>query len=199
LIRSAADIVSVDAHDSGNGWILRIGLAGGASAPVIERARQRVSESSCGLCGIENLEAAMRPLPQVTARLDLDDAAVFRALDTLYARQPLNRATGAAHAAAFCSASGEITLLREDVGRHNALDKLLGALARQGISPTTGFLLLTARCSYELVQKAVLANCPVLVTISAATTLAVDHAQQHGLTLLCLARPDAFLRMVEGA
>lgn len=198
LIRSAADLLSVDAHDSSQGWILRITLSAGDIAPVVERARQRVSESSCGLCGIENLEAAMRPLPQVTARLEVEDAAVFRALDALYARQPLNRATGAAHAAAFCSVSGDIIELREDVGRHNALDKLLGALARQQQSPETGFLLLTARCSYELVQKAVLANCPMLVTISAPTTLAVDCAQQHRLQLLCLARPDAFLRMAEG-
>jgi FdhD protein len=135
----------------------------------------------------------MRPLPAISAPVEADGPAIFAALADLDGRQPLNRVTGAAHGAAFCTNTGEVVLVREDVGRHNALDKLIGALARQSIDPATGFFLLTARCSYELVEKTIIAGCPLLVTISAPTTLAVERAEAHGLTLVGLARPDAIL------
>lgn len=193
LIERAAEIVSIDAAEVAQGWVLRLQLPAERLEAVLTRARCRVSESSCGLCGMDNLDEVMRPLPRVTARLDVEDGAIFRALDALRDRQPLNAETGAAHAAAFCTADGGIVMAREDVGRHNALDKLLGALARADISPSGGFILLSARCSFELVQKAVIANCPLLVTISAATSLAVDLAKNQGLRLVTLARPDAVL------
>jgi FdhD protein len=144
---------------------------------------------------VENLDRIAAPLPPVPVAPPIADAAIFRALDGLSAHQPLNRATGGVHAAAFCTRDGDIVLVREDVGRHNALDKVIGALARAGMDPAQGFLLLSSRCSYELVEKTVLAGCPTLVTISTATTLAVDRATQAGLTLLALARPDAVLQM----
>ncbi len=152
-----------------------------------------MSESSCGLCGIENIEEVLRPLPPVTARIATDRTAIANALMALPDHQPLGRATGAAHAAAFCSPAGAIELAREDVGRHNALDKLIGAMARAGIDPASGFILLSARCSYELVEKTVRAGCPMLVTISAPTSLAVERAADAGLTLVALARTDAAL------
>lgn len=194
LVSTADQIVAVDAAEvPAGGWMLRIQLKADDAAPLMERARLRLSEGSCGLCGIESLEQVLRPLPPVSARLAVEDAAIFRAVAALPALQPLSRATRAVHAAAFCTPTGEVQLVREDVGRHNALDKLLGAMAQAGHSAGEGFLVLTARCSFELVQKAVLAGCPLMVTISAASTLAAEQAAAHGLRLVSLARGDSFL------
>jgi len=146
-----------------------------------------------GLCGMDNLEEVMRPLPRITAQIEVADAAIFSALSALRSHQTLNAQTGSAHAAAFCAPDGAILMTREDVGRHNALDKLIGALARGNIDISAGFIILTARCSLELVQKAILANCPMLVTISAATDLAIEIAEKSGLRLISLARADSAL------
>lgn len=193
LIGSPADIEMLDIAEIGLGWVARVALRSGLMDRTYERARTRVSEGSCGLCGLENLEQVMRPLPPLAARPKGNADAIFAALEGLSAHQPLTRATGAAHAAAFCAPDGTVLLAREDIGRHNALDKLIGALARAGANTADGFLLLTARCSYELVEKAILAGCPMLVTISAPSTLAIARAKDHGLTLVALARPDAVL------
>ncbi len=194
LIASPAEFVSAHAAPvEAGGWMLRVQLAASGAGPLLERARLRLSEGSCGLCGIESLEQVMRPLVPVAARLDVEPAAMFRAAEALGDRQVLGKATRAAHAAALCAADGTILLVREDVGRHNALDKLLGAAARAGLSVAGHFILLTARCSFELVQKAVIAQVPLLVTISAASTLAVDQARAHGLRLVSLARRDSLL------
>jgi FdhD protein len=193
VIDSADQISSIAAHEAELGWILRIQVAQENTAKIINRARRRTSESSCGLCGMDNLEDVMRALPMVTAQVDVPAAAIFSALSTLRTHQSLNAATGSAHAAAFCAPDGTIILTREDVGRHNALDKLIGALAMAGTPASSGFILLTARCSLELAQKAIIANCPLLVTISAATDLAINMAAKHGLRLVSLARPDGAL------
>lgn len=193
VIRSPADILSMEIAEVPRGWVVRVALVPECTEKVAERARLRVSEGSCGLCGLENLEQVMRPLPAIDARPAATAAALFAALGALDDRQPLSRATGAVHAAAFCSPEGGIGTVREDIGRHNALDKLIGALARAGADPREGFFLLTARCSYELVEKTILARCPLLVTISAPSSLAIERAAAHGLTLIALARPDAML------
>lgn len=193
LIDHAGQIISIDIHQAELGWIVRIQLPPENAEKVFARARQRVSESSCGLCGMDNLEEVMRPLPRVTAHIEVQDQAIFAALSSLRPHQTLNAATGSAHAAAFCGRDGSILITREDVGRHNALDKLIGAIANAGLTMSTGFILLTARCSLELAQKAILANSPMLVTISAATDLAINTADKHGLKLVSLARPDAAL------
>jgi FdhD protein len=119
--------------------------------------------------------------------------ALFEALAALPGRQVLNQRTGAVHAASFCGADGEILAVREDVGRHNAFDKVIGHLAREALDPASGFALLTSRCSYELVQKSVLARISVLATISAPTELAVSIAREANLTLVALARGDSVL------
>lgn len=193
LIDAPADIVEIAAHETERGGVLRVTLIEDRLDRVVERVRHRVSESSCGLCGIENLEQALRPLPRVTAETRADAAAIFGALGALSAHQPLSAATGAVHAAALCGPDGAIRIVREDVGRHNAFDKLIGAMLRSGSGWDGGFALLTARCSYELVEKAALSGAPMLVTVSMATSLAVARAAEAGLKLVVLARPDAAL------
>ena len=160
---------------------------------LLARGRNMVGQTGCGLCGIVDLETAVRPVTTRCPRPDLSLEAAFAALDALGAHQPLNRATGAVHAAAFADPSGAVRMVREDVGRHNALDKLIGGVARAGQRFDAGFVVMTSRCSFELVQKAVTVGVPALVTISAPTDLAVRLAADAGLTLIALARSDAML------
>ena len=190
LVSAAADVTAVDVAQVEGGWVVRAQLPELAREAIFARARTRVSDSSCGLCGVESISEALRPLPRVTASIKTSRKAVAGALASLYAKQPLNRATGAVHAAAFCSPDGTIVCVREDVGRHNALDKLIGAMGRANLDMAKGFVLLSARCSFELVEKTVRCGAPMLVTISAPTSLAVERAKAAGLTLLALARAD---------
>lgn len=182
-----------EGRGQGMGWVARLNLPPHRAAPLMERARRRLGDSSCGICGIESVEAALRPLPKLAARATVEGAAIRRGLEAMRAGQVLGRETAATHAAAFCRADGTLVALREDVGRHNALDKLIGALARQAEDPAQGFIAVTSRCSYELVEKAVRARCPLLVAISAPTSLAVERAKAAGLTLAVLARDDTML------
>lgn len=195
IVPDPAQIEAVHPHETDQGIVLRITIQQDRTDVMLERVRVRVSESSCGLCGLENLEQIARPLPPITAKLDVETSAIFAALERLRDHQPLNKATGGAHVAAFCAPDGSILHAREDVGRHCALDKLIGALAKAGISPASGFILLSSRCSYELVEKTALSGCPLLVTISTATSLAADRAKAAGLNLIALARPDAMLQL----
>ena len=195
LAKTTADISDVDVAEVDKGWIVRAQLSGLGIEKLTERVRTRVAESSCGLCGIENLEAVSQPLPKVAAHEALEPRAIFAALGALRDHQPLTRATGAAHAAAFCDLSGTILHPREDVGRHNAMDKLVGALALAGQDASDGFVLSSARCSYEIVEKAVRAGAVRLVTISLPTSMAVERARAAGLSLYCLARDDSVLHV----
>ncbi|MGZ8360404.1 MAG: formate dehydrogenase accessory sulfurtransferase FdhD [Allosphingosinicella sp.] len=197
LIDAAADITAVHVGEAPGGVLLGVELVAARHDRVLERVRHRVSDSSCGLCGVENLDQALRPLPPVPPPPALAPAAIFRALAALRDHQPLNAETGAVHVAAFCGADGAVIAAREDVGRHNAFDKLIGHGLRSGLDRSAGFALLTARCSYELVEKAALAGIGLLVTISAPTSLAVERAREAGLTLVALARPDSILVMTD--
>ncbi|OYY91860.1 MAG: sulfurtransferase FdhD [Sphingomonas sp. 28-66-16] len=192
-LATADEITEPSVSELAGGWIVRAQLPDRSMPRILERARNRVSESGCGICGIDSIAAALAPLPPVRAGISVDRAAIARALARLRDHQMLGRATGATHAAAFCSPAGDIVLGREDVGRHNALDKLIGGLARQGTATAAGFVVLTARCSQELVEKAVRAGFPMVVTISAPTSLAVDRAREAGLALAVLARDDTML------
>jgi len=193
LIDHVDQIEAIEIHAMRSGDVVRASLAPSRTEVLIERTRHRVSESSCGLCGIENLEQAIRPLPRVETVSRAEPRHIFTALAGLRDHQPLHEQTGAVHAAALCDASGAVIEVREDVGRHNAFDKLIGAMARSGRTWDGGFALLSSRCSYELVEKAVLAQCPMLVTISAPTDLAMARAADAGLRLVVLARSDALL------
>ena len=195
LIEPAGDLGDIAVSEVEAGIIVRANLAAEGAAAVFERARTRVAESSCGLCGIENLAALARPLPSVAAPLRLEAAAVATALAALPEHQLLGRETSATHAAALCTPDGRIVLAREDVGRHNALDKAVGARARGGLAGPL-FALSTARCSYEIVEKTVVAGFGALVTISAPTSLAVDRARAAGLPLYVLARDDGVLEVL---
>jgi len=191
LADTPADILDIDAFHAPAGWIVRVALSDQGRARIQDRVRHRSSDTSCGLCGIASLEQLMRPVARHAPAPDVTADAMFDALAGLRGHQRLNATTGAVHAAAACSRDGAIVALFEDVGRHNALDKLIGDRARSG--QAAPFLLVTSRISFEMVDKALVAETPLLVGISAPTSLAVDHARAHGLTLIALARADAML------
>lgn len=194
IIDRAEQVTDIAIGEEARGLLLNIELVREREDVVLQRVRHRVGESSCGLCGIENLDQAFRPLPRAPRpAADISRAALFQSLETIRAHQPLNRATGAVHAAALADSSGRLLAAREDVGRHTALDKLIGHCLRAGVDRSSGFVLLTSRCSYELVEKAALAGVPLLMTVSAPTSLAVERAQEAGLTLIALARSDEML------
>lgn len=178
-------VVAVD-----QGIEARMWLTPEAAARADARRRRIAGPSGCGLCGIESLEAAVRTSPAVASTVVFDSDMIALAMATLPAAQALNRQTHAVHGAAFWHPAQGLVALREDVGRHNALDKLAGALARQGISATDGLLLLSSRVSVELVQKAAMLGAPVLVAVSAPTALAVRLAETAGITLIGIARAD---------
>jgi FdhD protein len=197
LAEAVSDISDIDVVETDKGWIARATIAALPIERLQERVRARVAESSCGLCGIDNLEAVARPLPPVAAHGPINPASIFRALSELREHQPGNRATGGMHAAAFVSVDGSIVCAREDVGRHNALDKLVGAMAATRTPFAGGFILSTARCSYEIVEKAVRSGATTLVTVSVPTSMAAARARAAGLSLYALARPDEVLRIAD--
>ncbi len=170
---------------------LRMWIAPGRME-VLERRRRRIAgPTGCGLCGLESLAEAVRPVPLVGRGRAWPASALARAVASIEGVQSLGRATRAAHAAAFCGPDAP-PVLREDVGRHNALDKLAGALARSGADAASGVLVLTSRVSVELVQKAAAIGVPVMVAVSVPTALAVRTAEAAGITLAGVARRDGF-------
>ena len=154
------------------------------------RARSLEGRTSCGLCGVQHLNAATRKLPRVVSALRVTHTAIQAALAQLEEEQTLGRVTRAMHAAAWADEAGRIALVREDVGRHNALDKLIGAGLRARFRPESAFIVVTSRLSYEMVEKAAMAGVPLLVAISAPTGLAIRKAEEAGITLVALARGD---------
>ncbi|MEE2565688.1 formate dehydrogenase accessory sulfurtransferase FdhD [Hyphobacterium marinum] len=158
------------------------------------RRRTLDGQSGCGLCGLETLaEAIRRPAPRSCNRTLPGKPAILKAFYGLAAAQPLNAATRSVHAAAWCAPHGAVSLVREDVGRHNALDKLVGALAHSGQLEDNGFIVMSSRCSFELVCKAAITNASLLATVSAPTGLALDLSRELGLPLACRSGEDAIL------
>lgn len=160
-----------------------------AALDVSRLARRSVEgRTGCGLCGIEDIASVVRPLPVLDRHWAPAPEAVEHAAATLFQHQPMNQYNRSVHGAAWVSRDGQIRLVREDVGRHNALDKLIGALVRDDLDVHDGFVLMTSRCSFELVQKTVTAGIGALVTVSAPTSLALDLARKSNLFLAALAK-----------
>jgi FdhD protein len=186
LISKSSDVSGVLVLPTGEGYAVDL------SVPEEKINRARMAKRSiegrtgCGLCGIEDMKDAIRMPDGVLPAVRLSPEAVARAYEELPAHQPMSRVNRTVHAAAWCSVDGEILLSREDVGRHNALDKLIGALAREGCDLGKGFVLMSSRCSFELVQKCAIAGIGALATVSAPTALALTLARQARLKLAAL-------------
>ncbi|MEO6689669.1 MAG: formate dehydrogenase accessory sulfurtransferase FdhD [Dokdonella sp.] len=188
VIGHADELESIETKNLLEGIEVRMHVPAARADALQARQRNLTGRTSCGLCGTQALEDAVRQPARVDFGIDVDAASLHRALAHLHDRQPLNAATGATHAAAWAHADGTVRLLREDVGRHNALDKLIGAMVRAGEDPRQGFLIVTSRASYEMVQKAATAGISMLAAISAPTALAIQLAQATGVTLIGFAR-----------
>jgi len=188
-VAKAEDVLEIEVTETDLGILADVKLRPGS---IQRKARPRTLEgrSSCGLCGVQRLADAVRPLPRLEGGARVSHEAVQRAVDALGEAQALGRLTRATHAAAFATADGALALVREDVGRHNALDKLAGGMAREDRSALAGFVVITSRCSFEMVEKTVRMGCAILVAVSAPTDLAIRRAEESGLTLIALARAD---------
>ena len=191
LIDRASQLYGVEVIHQTNGLELQLDVAAQTEARLKERRRSMAGRTGCGLCGADSLAQVKLPLPQAP-EVHIDVAAMHRAHAHMRALQPLKQQTGATHAAAWSNAQGEITLLREDVGRHNALDKLIGALSKASTDMQQGFICITSRASFEMVQKTVMAGAGALTAVSAPTRLAVELAEQHNLALAGLVRGQTF-------
>ena len=189
IIRQPADILDVSIIERKKGLELAMTVNEECFSRFGEQRRNLVGRTGCGLCGAESLDQAMRNPSIVDSKVSVPTHALHRAIEALDENQPLQVVTGAVHGAAWCDTGGEIKVLREDVGRHNALDKLIGHLHRTGFDRDDGFVLVSSRASYEMVFKAAAAGVEILVAVSAPTTLAIDYAQRSGLTLVGFARP----------
>lgn len=191
LLSSASQLYGVDIEVLAQGIEVRLEVASQAEQHLKERRRTMAGRTGCGLCGADSLGQVRLPLPQAPSVM-LDAQAMFKAHGMLRSFQPEKQRTGATHAAAWAGLDGDISLVREDVGRHNALDKLIGAMVKAGIDPTQGFVCITSRASFEMVQKTIQSGAGVLTAVSAPTSLAVEMAQDHNLLLTCLVRDSGY-------
>ncbi len=193
IVQSPDDIVSLDIVPLDDGIELRMWLADATADRLSERRRQIAGPTGCGLCGIDSVAEALRPAAIVAQQgQSFSPQQITAATQSIAPLQQINIETRAVHGAALWTPARGIVALREDVGRHNALDKLAGALARDGIAASEGMVLLTSRVSVEMVQKAAAMGAPLLVAVSAPTALAVRMADAAGITLVAIARADGF-------
>ncbi len=190
-IAAGADVLDIRVSEHDEGLVADVLLSRAGAKSALERRRRNMEgRSSCGLCGVQSPEDALRALPVLPSGLTVTRQTIQAALTALETRQTLGAQTRATHAAAWADADGRLLLVREDVGRHNALDKLIGAALKAGLDPSRAFVIVTSRCSYEMVEKTVLAGISLLVAISAPTALAIRKAEGANLTLIALARAD---------
>ena len=191
LIDHAQQIYGLEVIEQALGMEVQIDMAAQCEARLKERRRQMAGRTGCGLCGADSLAQVKLSLPQAPS-VNVDVPAMQRAHAGLRALQPLKLQTGATHAAAWSDVQGRIQIVREDVGRHNALDKLIGAMSKAHVSAGEGFVCITSRASFEMVQKTIKGGAGALTAVSAPTRMAVDMALSHNLTLAGQVRGDSF-------
>ncbi len=192
VVQSPEDISSLDIIHLDDGIELRMWLAPAKAELINERRRHIAGPTGCGICGIDSIAEAVRPAAVVPRGRSFAPAEIMTAMASIAPLQAINIETRAVHAAAFWTPGRGIVALREDVGRHNALDKLAGALAQSNVSANEGMVLLTSRVSVEMVQKAAAMGVPLISAVSAPTALAVRMAERSGITLVAIARADGF-------
>jgi FdhD protein len=188
LIGSPADLEHVEVVRYSQGIEIQARVTKACEEVIAGRSRRLTGRTGCGICGAESVSMVLKQLHQVQGDVTIRAGTIRRALDSLASRQTLNAEAGAVHAAGWAGLDGAVQVVREDVGRHNALDKLIGALLKTGVDPKTGFVVVTSRASFEMVQKTTVLGAPLLAAISGPTGLAVRVAQQAGLTLVGFAR-----------
>lgn len=194
IIGRADELEAIELVEQEGGYLLHLRIPDERLAIVTNRRRALDARSGCGLCGLESLEAFHAPLTPVVAP-DLSPEALLKAFGAFRSHQPMRAKNMSVHGAAFCDGDGKILLAREDVGRHSALDKLIGAMARQNLDARDGFVLLSSRCGYELVQKAAAVRIGFLACVSAPTALALDKARACGMGIACATRDGGVVRL----
>ena len=197
LLQTPSQLFGVDTEVLAQGIEVRLEVAAQAEQALKERRRSMAGRTGCGLCGADSLGQVRLALPQAPDVV-LNTQAMFKAHAMLRSKQPEKLRTGATHAAAWANLQGDIVLVREDVGRHNALDKLIGALLKAKHDMASGFVCITSRASFEMVQKTVKAGAGVLTAVSAPTSLAVELAQDHNLVLAAMVRGEQFTAYSHG-
>lgn len=203
IINRAEDVYAIDVVKQEKGIEVALTVSNRCFTQLKSRRRHLTGRSGCGICGAESLEQVRQPLTEVNASFRISHAAINRATADLAAHQPLQGLTGALHGAAWCDREGHIVSVCEDVGRHNALDKLIGLLwpeetLQQPVFQQPGFLLISSRASYEIVQKAAKAGIAVLAAVSAPTSLAIDIADETGITLVGFSRQHRHVAYTHG-
>jgi FdhD protein len=192
ILVAPGELYDTEIVAGGGGIEVRLTIAAERFAALRHRQRTLAGRTGCGLCGVDSIAEALRPVPRVASDARFEPSAITRAMADFPAAQVINDRLGAVHAAGFASGDGELRLVREDVGRHNALDKLVGALAGAGIPASDGFIVVTSRCSYEMVHKTAAAGVPLIAAVSAPTALAIDWATTADVTLAAFARDGRF-------
>ncbi|MBO6950177.1 MAG: formate dehydrogenase accessory sulfurtransferase FdhD [Rhodospirillales bacterium] len=190
IVESPGEVYDIRFQDAPKGIAVHLDISPRRFAALKSRRRNLAGRTGCGLCGVDSLDEAVRAIRPVCQTSCFGVDGIVRALDMLPAMQVMNGKMRSLHAAAWAAADGTIELVREDVGRHNAMDKLIGAMAREGRCTDGGFVIATSRCSYEMAQKATAAGAAMLVTISAPTALALRLAEDAGLIVVALGRGD---------
>ncbi|MEH6569440.1 MAG: formate dehydrogenase accessory sulfurtransferase FdhD [Halioglobus sp.] len=198
IINRAEDIYAIDVAAQEQGIEVALTVSSQSFMQLKNRRRYLTGRSGCGICGAQSLEQVRQPLEAINTHFSISHAAIKRATSGLTAHQPLQELTGALHVAAWCDGAGNINNVCEDIGRHNALDKLIGLLWPEDVLQQPGFLLISSRASYEIVQKAAKAGIAVLAAVSAPTSLAIEIADEIGMTLVGFSRQNRHVTYTHG-